>query len=486
VTEYDEATAGRYVVSPYSAVVDVDGAYALYEGWSMNVLYVDEGALRSFRCCERDPAASARMPRGLLDVLTSRGFLVEEGSRLDPHDRLGPSDTSPRITVLQLLLTDACDLDCRYCQIEKNRPARRPLFMSRALLETAVDVFLRHASDAGVEEPVIVFFGGEPLLNRDLVVEGSRLARDAARRIGAPRPKLVLYTNALRVDESLAAFLAREGVNVLVSLDGDRDAHDAMRVSRDGAGSFDRSLEGYRLLERAGCSLGISCAVGKHNLDRLGDLARFFAADLRPRSIGMNMPHRLLNGANPAMVPMEAYVEGLVAAFEATRSAGVFVEQAYRRIEPFAAAKPRFKDCSACGAKMSVSPDGRVSPCSTYFYCSDDLPVMTPSYDPRSCSVIRRWAGRASATLQTCSACPYFSLCGAGCVYDAYVLHGDIEHVDERYCVFTKRMTAWMLRDLWRRVDRTRREEAAGCWWLEPSAGERLEILESLTRAGTS
>lgn len=148
-----------------------------------------------------------------------------------------------------LELTEQCNLRCRYCAYSgKYADNRRhsPRMMTEATARQAVDYFL--ARSHTVEHPVVSFYGGEPLLNRKVLVKCVEHARqhDSRGTIG-----FSVDTNGTCVDDTMLSFFMEHEFIIQISLDGPRRVHDRNRVSRDGAGSWDRvSALLHRIHER--------------------------------------------------------------------------------------------------------------------------------------------------------------------------------------------------------------------------------------------
>ncbi len=133
------------------------------------------------------------------------------------------SGWNPR--VVECVLTTACHLDCSYC----HQGRRRSREMSWPVLQRA----LERIEASGAREPVLALTGGEPLLCWSLV---HRAVTTVRREIpGGEGWRISVTTNGLELDRRRIRFLAAHDVEVQISLDGVREAHD-LRAP----GTFDR------------------------------------------------------------------------------------------------------------------------------------------------------------------------------------------------------------------------------------------------------
>jgi uncharacterized protein len=130
-----------------------------------------------------------------------------------------------------LHLTTGCNLRCRYCYAP--RSVRED--MSEEVVDRAVDL----AAELDPANAGIVFFGGEPLLRRDLV-ERALCRCDRLQREGHGRFHFKLTTNGTLLDEPFIEQATRSGLHLALSLDGPQAVHDRHRRTAAGEGSFAR------------------------------------------------------------------------------------------------------------------------------------------------------------------------------------------------------------------------------------------------------
>jgi uncharacterized protein len=204
-----------------------------------------------------------RTREGLVEILTNRGHGRREVDtallELEHADviRLGDAGPEPprvpaRAFPLQrivLNVTNQCNLACGYCyeysDDKISRTEGKPKYMDRRVAESSIDMLIRESA----ERPSIhvTFFGGETLLNFMLL----RHAVDYAKRKSAEAGKNVefsLTTNATLLNEPIADFLSEHRIGVTVSIDGDRELNDRMRVFHDGRGSYDVIVPKIKML----------------------------------------------------------------------------------------------------------------------------------------------------------------------------------------------------------------------------------------------
>jgi uncharacterized protein len=166
-----------------------------------------------------------------------------------------------------------CNLDCEYCYfLSKERLYPQSDFrMSETLLEEYTRQFI-----AAQAAPHITFAwqGGEPTL---MGLDFYRQAVDYQQKHKRPEQTIenTIQTNAVLLDNAWCEFFAANGFLVGVSLDGPQAMHDAYRVDKGGNPTFDRVMNGIRLLQRHGVDFNILTTVHAANVDYPLEVYRF-------------------------------------------------------------------------------------------------------------------------------------------------------------------------------------------------------------------
>lgn len=109
----------------------------------------------------------------------------------------------------------------------------------------AIDFLKLHSDKA--EETHIGFYGGEPLMNFPLIKQAAEYALD----VFNGKMTFAMTTNATLVSDEIADFLMRHDFNIIVSLDGPEELHDANRIMVDGKGSYTKTVQGIKKLLEA-------------------------------------------------------------------------------------------------------------------------------------------------------------------------------------------------------------------------------------------
>jgi uncharacterized protein len=136
-----------------------------------------------------------------------------------------------------LNVTDQCNMRCKYCIFSGEYPCERThsnQFMGFKIAKRAVDFYFSHSE--GVKSHFIGFYGGEPLLNFDLIKEVAEYATKKKRKSSV---HFNICTNGILLSQKIVDFLIQNDFFLSISLNGPKNIHDRYRVFKNGKGSFD-------------------------------------------------------------------------------------------------------------------------------------------------------------------------------------------------------------------------------------------------------
>lgn len=264
---------------------------------TLGVIYVSQKIFKELRnknnivakedlstCCD---GSADNLIKNLLD----KRFIFPIGERYDLHDYIEAQKLlrNNGLGILYLLLTDNCNLGCKYCYIENKIPANYEFqLMTNGIVNKALKIFSKFCSSA-IEEPQIVFYGGEPLLNKDVFYFAVKEILDMQEKNILPENLgITVNTNATLADEKFCRFVKDKPIQISVSIDGniEKDVHDQMRTYKDGSGSFDNAIKGCRLMAENGINFSFSVTATKANIDKMPAILNWFYDEFGIDSIG--------------------------------------------------------------------------------------------------------------------------------------------------------------------------------------------------------
>ncbi len=169
-----------------------------------------------------------------IEQLKEDGRLFSE----DTYENLA-WDFKNRATVIKALclhIAHDCNLACKYCFAGKGEYCGDKALMSFEVGKRALDFLIENSGTRRNLE--VDFFGGEPLMNFDVVKQLVAYAREQE-KIHNKNFRFTLTTNGVLLSDEVMEFANKEMYNVVLSLDGRKETNDRLRVSRNGKGSYD-------------------------------------------------------------------------------------------------------------------------------------------------------------------------------------------------------------------------------------------------------
>ena len=196
-------------------------------------------------------------------------------------------DFKNRKTVVKAMclhIAHDCNLACRYCFAEEGEYHGRRALMSLEVGKKALDFLIENSGNRRNLE--VDFFGGEPLMNWDVVKELVRYGRSKEKEYDK-NFRFTLTTNGVLLDDEVMEFVNKEMSNVVMSLDGRKEINDKMRPFRNGKGSYDLIVPKFRKLadSRNQTNYYIRGTFTRNNLDFSNDVIEYADLGFKQMSI---------------------------------------------------------------------------------------------------------------------------------------------------------------------------------------------------------
>ena len=196
-------------------------------------------------------------------------------------------DFKKRKTVVKALclhIAHDCNLACRYCFAEEGEYHGRRALMSLEVGKKALDFLIANSGNRRNLE--VDFFGGEPLMNWEVVKELVKYGRSKEKEFDK-NFRFTLTTNGILLNEEIMEFCNKEMSNVVLSLDGRKEINDLMRPSRNGKGSYDIIVPKFQKFaeSRNQTNYYVRGTFTRNNLDFAEDVIHY--ADLGFKQMSM-------------------------------------------------------------------------------------------------------------------------------------------------------------------------------------------------------
>ena len=352
-------------------------------------------------------------------------------------------ERSKVIKALCLHVAHTCNLNCSYCFASQGKYHGERALMSFEVGRRALDFLVENSGTRRNLE--VDFFGGEPLMNwqvvKDLVAYARSIEKDAGKNF-----RFTLTTNGVLLDDEVTEFCNREMHNVVLSLDGRKEVNDRFRVDVAGNGSYERIVPNFQrfVAARGDKSYYMRGTYTHYNPDFTNDL--FHMADLGFTELSMEPvvcapgdPCALTEEDFPVLCEQyELLAKDMLRRWREGKPITFYHYMIDLKHGPCV-----YKRISGCGSGteyMAVTPWGELFPCHQF--------VGDPKY-----SLGNIWDGVTNTAAQDefrhcnaysrpdCKDCWARLYCSGGCAANAYHATGSIGGVYEYGCrLFKKRI----------------------------------------------
>ena len=351
--------------------------------------------------------------------------------------------TSGVVKALCLHVAHTCNLNCSYCFASQGKYSGERAIMSLEVGKRALDFLIENSQ--GRRNLEVDFFGGEPLMNWDMIKELVAYARVREKEEGK-NFRFTLTTNGVLIDDDVIEFSNREMSNVVLSLDGRREVHDRFRVDYQGQGSWEKIVPKFqRFVEmRGGKNYYMRGTFTHANPDFLEDIKTmldlgFTELSMEPVVCAPNDPSALT--AEDRALVIEQYKKLAELMKERRREGRPFTF--YHYMIDLKGGPCIYKRVSGCGSGteyMAVTPWGDLYPC--HQFVGDEKYLLGNIWDGVTNKAIQDDFMACNVyTRPECADCWAKLYCSGGCAANAYHATGSVRGVYKEGCeLFRARM----------------------------------------------
>ncbi|MDO4793377.1 MAG: thioether cross-link-forming SCIFF peptide maturase [Filifactor alocis] len=347
------------------------------------------------------------------------------------------------IKAMCLHVSHTCNLSCEYCFARQGKYQGTDALMSFEVGKKALDFLVeRSGSRVNLE---VDFFGGEPLMNWDVVKRLVEYGRSLEKRY-KKNFRFTLTTNGVLLDDEVIEFANKEMHNVVLSLDGRREVHDRFRKNYAGKGSYDVILPKFQKLveSRNGEGYYMRGTFTHHNTDFTNDVLHM--ADLGFTELSMEP---VVSSEQDANALTE---EDLPKLFEQYEILAREMLKRKKEGRPFSfyhytidlengpCVHKRILGCGSGTEYLAVTPWGDLYPCHQFV---NDPSCRMGSLDEGITNEVLQEEFKACNIYshQECVDCWAKLYCSGGCAANSYHATGKITGVYDYGCrLFRKRM----------------------------------------------
>lgn len=461
-------------ISRFTHMYEVGDAVALYHSLRMKPVYLSRDTYESLQtwiassCCDQISDAPESIAKEVAELARWK-ILTQSEDEDDKVLRFVKSRMpKPAISICYFILSEQCNLACKYCFLGNNDKNKRHNFSSENMTtetaDKAIDYFIRQMKASGLDtednQAAIIFYGGEPMVNYPVL-------KYVANKINSLRStekclknaELSMVTNGLLLTEERIIELRDLGVSIAISIDGVTEEANAMRVDVAGNPVFSRILETLDKCKKLGVDVSLSVTLSEETVKDTQNVLKLID-EYGIKSLGFN----IMMSSDTFVLPQsynELAAQFIIDEFVELRKRGIYEDRMMRKLKAFTKASVYFSDCGATGGgQIVISPNGQVGIChgclfdKKYFVSNisdnDFIAIDDPTFI--------EWSKLTLLNNEECYSCPALGICGGGCPVNAMHLKpgNTIHSIDERFCVHSKKTLEFFIHDLYRLIMKDR------------------------------
>ncbi len=420
-----------------------DEDYYLYDVASGSLHQCDALTCQVINKMQGKPYDFGGVEQSVIDEIESEILLLKEEGVLLQEDKPVIPAKSEHVKALCLHICHDCNLRCEYCFAGTGDYKGHREFMSEEVALKAIDFLIENSGNRKILETD--FFGGEPLLNFDVVKKTVEYANAKAEKLGK-KFLFTMTTNGVLLNGEKAKWLNENMENVVLSLDGRKEIHDDVRKTVNGKGSFDVIIQNFKdfVANRGDKSYYIRGTFTNKNLDFAKDV--LFMADSGFKEISLE-PVVLESGHKLAisddMLPQikEEYAKLAREYIERRKNGkGFHFFHFSIDLEGGPCLSKRVNACGAGNEYFSITPKGDIYPCHQFA----DKPefYMGNVFEGKINQEIRnKFKNSSLFTREGCEDCFARYHCSGGCAANNYAFNGDINKPYKQTCEMLKART---------------------------------------------
>lgn len=380
----------------------------------------------------------------ILEAMDEIQTLIGEGSLFsaDPYEDYLPQWSKKTVVkALCLHIAHDCNLRCKYCFAGTGEYLGERSLMSLEVGKKAIDFLIENSGNRRNLE--VDFFGGEPLMNFDVVKEIVHYARSREKDSGK-RFRFTLTTNVLLLDKDKRDFINEHMHNVVLSIDGRKAINDAMRQKVDGTGCYDKILPLAKTMveERGHENYYVRGTFTRYNLDFAEDVLHLADEGFEQISV-----EPVVASADSGLDIREEDVPRVCAEYE--RLAKAYVERRaggkwfnffhfMLDLEGGPCIAKRLRGCGSGTEYLAVTPEGDLYPC--HQFVGQTQFRLGSVFEGLSENPVRVEFYKSNVYEKTeCRTCWAKFYCSGGCAANSWKFNRDIKKPYKVGCELEKK-----------------------------------------------
>ena len=338
-----------------------------------------------------------------------------------------------KINSIILMLCQECNLRCTYCYGENGEYNNKGR-MSTEIGKKAIGFLFDNSGD--YETINVIFFGGEPLLQKQLLKELTLYANHMAEEKNK-KVDFSITTNATLINDELAEFFKDNHFRITVSIDGDKESTDVNRFYANKKGAYDDIVKGYNSIYKK-IRTTARGTITKNNLDVLRSWNHLYSLDFN--NIHLSHSVNLLTDESFDIL-IENYKKMIDVFYESIDKKEIrkikHMGNVFSLVDRIHNGGMRIKNCGTLNNMFAVDIEGNLYPC--HRFVSEEKMQVGDIYSGIDISkYIHHIKSMLLINYNSCYNCWAMNLCGGGCPQENYSMNGIVNKPYVNVCKMMK------------------------------------------------
>ncbi|MBQ1538095.1 MAG: thioether cross-link-forming SCIFF peptide maturase [Ruminococcus sp.] len=359
----------------------------------------------------------------------------------DDYEKYALASVASPVKAMCLLIALDCNLRCEYCFAGKGDYGKGRTLMTYETGKKAIDFLIEKSANRKNLE--IDFFGGEPLMNFEVVKQIVEYAREQE-KLHNKNIRFTITTNGTLLTDDKIEFINDQMHNVVLSIDGRPEVNDRMRKTINGKGSYNAFIDKFKKLveTRGDKEWYVRGTYTKYNLDFTNDVMSLYnegfeQISVEPVIADPSLPYALTEEDLPAIF---SEYEKLADNIREIKSSGRFINFFHFMLDldQGPCAIKRLRGCGCGNDYVAISPDGDIYPCHQ-FVGNDDYKMGSLNDGSFDTDMKQDFARAHVYTKPECRKCWAKFYCSGGCNANNYTFNKDIRAAYKLSCDIEKK-----------------------------------------------
>lgn len=428
-------------LSKYFKYIEMDENYiAIFNSILMQIIFIEKNKLDDLKNFKLNKAETKLMVENGIYETTSDMEEIYESLRF------GIKKQVKIPTIMYLNVSTFCNLACKYCFIENNPVSSQKYNkMSFETSKIAVDKFLTELEKNKIIESQIIFYGGEPLTNWEVVKQTIKYIKDEKQS----NITLTIITNGTLLNREIIQFLMDYHIGIGISIDGPKFINDKNRIFKSGNESvYEKAMSSIELLNEMNSSYCVSATVTPDVVDNEDEIFKWLI-DNKIKNVFWNLYHYSSRTENWEK-HYNKMSDFILNAYKILKENNIGEEKVKEQIEMFLNQTFKFHSCGAVGLnQLTIKPNGDVCICQGDSRSYNNIVgnILNDEIDDILNNPINNdWLKMYTIDKEKCKYCSAISVCGGGCPLQAEVLFGKRTDIDEASCIYYKKLLEWLIK----------------------------------------